>query len=400
MSRRPCFFQKKYVVLFATKSTFCLKVIDNHLFRHKSDAFMKNQKLHFIAITLISVVIMLSNSAGVSFDSTDAPGDASNCSSCHSNGSPDGQLLLTNVPLKYTPGASYTMSLQINDMNAVKGGFQIVATNGINNAQVGTFTTSSGTQVIASSGRLSHLGAKTFSAGTAAWSVTWTAPTTGYPSAVKFYYAAVAGDGIGTTEFDDAYSLSTASIPLPIELTRFDGRLNKGKVELSWETAMEKNADRFSITRSTDNRNFEQIGEVSASGDSYSKQEYQFIDERLPNASQIYYRLEEHDFDGATTQSKIITIQHNRSGVNVRFLDGNPVKVKGSVRFVLDTDQNVQTARLVSIDGRTLGQAHVEKEAEVEIFANLSGLNFAFLQLFDADQRLVHTERVLYDRWY
>ena len=353
-------------------------------------------KTHVIPFIFLAYACLTAYSGGVTNDNyANAPGDSGYCSNCHFDGGGGGSISLVGLPSTITPGATYPLTLFISDNDALVGGFQIVATNGSTGDQLGTFTTASGTQPTFSD-RLTHLGTRSFSGGAVSWSFDWTAPTTGLPSSFKFYFAGNAANANGQNGTgDDGYAGTSASIPLPIELTRFDGRLNKGKVELSWETAMEKNADRFSITRSTDNRNFEQIGEVSASGDSYSKQEYQFIDERLPNASQIYYRLEEHDFDGATTQSKIITIQHNRSGVNVRFLDGNPVKLKGSVRFVLETNQNLQTARLVGIDGRILGQAHVEKEAEVEIFANLSGLNFAFLQLFDADQRLVHTERII-----
>lgn len=100
------------------------------------------------------------------------------------------------------------------------------------------------------------------------------------------------------------YSMST----LPIELTYFNAqRLNEQNVQLDWETKTEINNDYFSIERSSDAYNWEEIGRVKATGNSTSSKHYNFIDPNSINQTS-YYRLKQTDFDGRYELSAMVVV--------------------------------------------------------------------------------------------
>lgn len=99
--------------------------------------------------------------------------------------------------------------------------------------------------------------------------------------------------------------------PLPVKLTQFSGKAFGDRVQLNWETAWERNADRFVVERSRDAKEFIPLGEaVRAVGDADTHYRYTFDDESpFPGAN--YYRLKQIDKDGTTELSKIISVVVN-----------------------------------------------------------------------------------------
>jgi hypothetical protein len=359
---------------------------------------IKDRKLILFSVTIFSAMILLSSSGGTDFAVAGAPSDTyASCIVCHSGSG--GSVTLTGAPATYSPGVTYPLTLTVNgDITSLKGGFQIVATNGITNAQVGTFSTISGVTRLTSSpaNRLVQATPLDLTGGSGSWNFNWTAPSTGMPSNIRFYYAGNAANGNGGPDGGDFGSGgSTGLIPLPVELTRFAGRIDGSSVQLSWQTASEQNSDQFIVTRSTDNRNFEPIGQLNAAGNSNDIRNYTFTDARLPTESQLYYRLEQVDLDGTMTPSRIISLQQANGGTSVRLLDGNPIAWQGSVRFTIDGATPAHYARLLSIDGRLLGETSVNPESEMEIFVHDNAQKLCLLQVIGADQTVLHTERIV-----
>jgi hypothetical protein len=101
----------------------------------------------------------------------------------------------------------------------------------------------------------------------------------------------------------------TNFIILPIELTRFEGECSNGQVILNWQTASEINNSEFKIERSTNGIDFETIGSVISIGASGRINNYSYIDEDNLDVT-CYYRLTQKDFDGKTSSSKIISVEH------------------------------------------------------------------------------------------
>jgi hypothetical protein len=100
---------------------------------------------------------------------------------------------------------------------------------------------------------------------------------------------------------------ATADCTQPVEFIGFNLSQNSSTIDLSWETGMEMNADYFQIERSADGINFESIGKVKAVGNSYGTNSYDFTD-YAPLQGTAYYRINEIDFDGASTFSRTLSV--------------------------------------------------------------------------------------------
>ena len=104
---------------------------------------------------------------------------------------------------------------------------------------------------------------------------------------------------------------------LPIELTMLYGVcVDDNKVELRWQTASETNNDYFTILRSFDGINFEEIGIVMGAGTTTEFHNYEYYDTDEKEGV-VYYKLRQTDFDGNTTESKVIAVQ--TCGKNAHF---------------------------------------------------------------------------------
>jgi hypothetical protein len=100
----------------------------------------------------------------------------------------------------------------------------------------------------------------------------------------------------------------TPSCPTPVTLIEYYAkRLNNGNVGVYWTTANEQNSSHFVIQRSFDLVSFENIGQVTAAGNSTQVINYQFIDHNAPPV-QIYYRIVEIDNDDTHTNFNILSI--------------------------------------------------------------------------------------------
>jgi hypothetical protein len=95
--------------------------------------------------------------------------------------------------------------------------------------------------------------------------------------------------------------------PLPIELTSFIASCVNGKVQLDWITASEINNEKFIIERSPDMQSWEQIISQSGAGNSNQSLNYTGVDLRPLNGLS-YYRLTQHDYDGASETFTPISI--------------------------------------------------------------------------------------------
>ncbi|MGB1218133.1 MAG: hypothetical protein ACPG5P_09660, partial [Saprospiraceae bacterium] len=99
-------------------------------------------------------------------------------------------------------------------------------------------------------------------------------------------------------------------IPLPVELTYFRAYLDECTSILKWETATEENNSHFIIEKSTDGREFFEIGQVDGAGNSTEKIRYSFEDGDL-DVENSYYRLKQVDFDEGYDYSSIEVIKIN-----------------------------------------------------------------------------------------
>lgn len=84
---------------------------------------------------------------------------------------------------------------------------------------------------------------------------------------------------------------------LPIELIYFKAEVDGRTVKMKWATAAEINNEYFTLERSEDGINFEEIGRLPGSGNTSNRRDYEYVDES-PLNGESYYRLRQTDYDG------------------------------------------------------------------------------------------------------
>lgn len=111
-------------------------------------------------------------------------------------------------------------------------------------------------------------------------------------------------------------AVSLCSI-LPIELLNFEVSIIDNKlVALNWSTASETNNNYFSVERSLDALQWDEIGTVKGSGNSNNLKLYNYNDKE-PVRGITYYRLKQIDFDGSYTLSEIRAANIHYSGLQI-----------------------------------------------------------------------------------
>lgn len=148
--------------------------------------------------------------AGAPAARTGAPGEA-NCTECHSGTTQDGNAINAlvlkdaggNTVTSYIPDSTYSVNFIINNP-AVKKGFQVVALTVNGNAQAGTVTALTGTQIVTSGGRQYVNHRSTSNTTTSGWNFKWKAPSSNVGN-VRFYAAANVTNNSGTDNGDMIY---------------------------------------------------------------------------------------------------------------------------------------------------------------------------------------------------
>jgi hypothetical protein len=137
-------------------------------------------------------------------------------------------------------------------------------------------------------------------------------------------------------------------IVLATELLSFTAHpLSKNTVELDWQTASEKNNAQFDIERSSDSKIFSKIGEVKGHGTTSQVQDYSYID-AAPFNGINYYRLKQIDDNGASTYSKIVSVE--MSGV-AKSIEVHPNPFDKEI-FVNTNFQGTYTINVHDITGK------------------------------------------------
>lgn len=143
------------------------------------------------------------------------------------------------------------------------------------------------------------------------------------------------------------------SNPLPVSLSNFTGKHNAGEVILDWETVMEQNSSHFVVERSFDGRNYNEVGYVSAYGNSNEIKKYRHQDriEQLSPTSALY-RLKMVDFDNSFKYSNVIRIAIAKHADELTVYP-NPVSQNATVSFRSGIAGTV-SAKLYNITGSLL----------------------------------------------
>ncbi|WP_185152849.1 T9SS type A sorting domain-containing protein [Fulvivirga aurantia] len=93
---------------------------------------------------------------------------------------------------------------------------------------------------------------------------------------------------------------------LPVEYLTIKAIALENINQIKWATATEINSQAFIVERSTNGKDWLEIGEVAAAGNSSSKIDYDFTDYEPKQVS--YYRLNQIDYDGTENLSDVLKV--------------------------------------------------------------------------------------------
>jgi hypothetical protein len=161
---------------------------------------------------------------------------------------------------------------------------------------------------------------------------------------------------IDRTLFAAADDTITVNNILPLGLLNFTAALiSPGASFLSWETTNEDNTSHFNIMRSADGAVFTIIGRSNAAGYSAGTLSYSYEDNTLDAfqspLSTLYYKLEEVDVNGRTTDSKIVALTLGKQAIA---LSVSPDPVRNSLHIVVNNANGVASIGVYDLLGRRL----------------------------------------------
>lgn len=144
-----------------------------------------------------------------------------------------------------------------------------------------------------------------------------------------------------------AYNMQSIEI-LPIVLLDFNVEVKNNIVQINWQTASEINNDFFTVEKSKDAVNWEEVLRKSGAGNSQEILHYE--DEgKFPVSGISYYRLKQTDFDGESTYSHIVPINYSNNYFSIY-----PNPADGYVTIQLDDIPNNVVVQIKDVLGKTL----------------------------------------------
>jgi len=135
--------------------------------------------------------------------------------------------------------------------------------------------------------------------------------------------------------------------PLPISLIYFHAEITGNSIiDINWATASEFNNNFFTIERSKDGIEYEELEEINGTGNSNSTITYHTYDDQ-PLQDYSYYRLKQTDYNGDYTYSKAVSV-FIKTDTKFEFnLFPNPVSKEDELFISIKSDSNEEVLVVV-----------------------------------------------------
>ncbi len=173
---------------------------------------------------------------------------------------------------------------------------------------------------------------------------------------------------------------------LPIELSNFEIKTEKGITKLVWNTASEVDNELFEVLRSYDGRNFDIIGEVNGAGTTFEGQSYEFVDRtaaKRATSSNVFYRLRQIDFDGQSTLTEAVSMKLQ---AGAELMVNNVVAENGVTVYFEAPANGLVTAHVADIAGKVVSRntfAATEGFNMIELPMNVTGNGIFIMTVTD-----------------
>jgi len=126
---------------------------------------------------------------------------------------------------------------------------------------------------------------------------------------------------------------SSGIVSLPIELLSFSAQRSTESVHIDWKTATETNNDYFTLQRSIDGVDWNDIYKCSGAGTTTIEHTYNYIDNESSSNQIVYYRLIQTDYDGKFTYSDVLGVLPQQETFDFRVF---PNPTTGNVTISID----------------------------------------------------------------
>lgn len=147
--------------------------------------------------------------------------------------------------------------------------------------------------------------------------------------------------------FTPGGELTNSCIPLPIELLSFTAQAQLNTVLLNWTTVSEINNNYFTIDRSNNLQQWEEVRQIEGAGNSRQKLNYHMVDDD-PYSGTSYYRLSQTDFDGKYKIEGMLAVNISTQSKNIVF----PNPSKGTFTLQSDDIIDVNSIVLIELSGK------------------------------------------------
>lgn len=154
--------------------------------------------------------------------------------------------------------------------------------------------------------------------------------------------------------------------PLPIELINFKGSFAKDEVYLKWSTLTETNNDFFTVEKSADGINFEEIARIKGAGTTKQQSDYSLVDGK-PYGGFSYYVLKQTDYNGKSKSFPMIAVENKNIQVQVSNIHPNPTT--GTLGFTIySPEKGTMRMQLIDNMGRcVLDKTEILEETQSQI---------------------------------
>ncbi len=195
---------------------------------------------------------------------------------------------------------------------------------------------------------------------------------TNLQAGVTYHYAVVEYNGwYNTANYFTAGVSVINGVTLPVSWLNFAAHRSGEVVNLSWQTASEKNNLGFYVERSADGLSYAPIGFVRGNLNSNVVNTYRFTDESALPATTWYYRLKQTDVDGRFEYSNVVTVQAENH-IPQPLVYPNPV---GAYLFFQGNEpwSGEVTYMITNVTGQLIKQHHDQVQASSNSIAIPTG---------------------------
>ncbi|MBL0358684.1 MAG: T9SS type A sorting domain-containing protein [Chitinophagaceae bacterium] len=151
---------------------------------------------------------------------------------------------------------------------------------------------------------------------------------------------------------DDITINSTGDLncAVPVTLVGFTvQKLNKAN-KLSWKTSQELNTLKFVVEQSRNGREFIELGQVAAAGNSNTERTYTYT-HNLPEKGYNYYRIKMVDIDNSAKYSAVRSLQN----LGVNEISSYPNPVRSSMQVSINAEKtDIANVLITDLSGKTI----------------------------------------------